>query len=199
LILVDARGHGGSDKPHDSSTYPLEKRVSDVVAVLDALAIDKAHFWGYSMGGWIAFGMAEFAPDRVDRVVIGGQHPYARDMEGFRQLARAGIEEGPNAFLSGFEQMAGTPPPGYRGRLLEADYRAFLAMAQDRPSIESVLPKIAMPCCVYVGEADSLYEETKRASGLIRTAEFFSLPGLSHLQGFVRSDLVLPRVRTFLV
>jgi pimeloyl-ACP methyl ester carboxylesterase len=34
LILVDARGHGGSDKPHDSSTYPLEKRVSDVVAVM---------------------------------------------------------------------------------------------------------------------------------------------------------------------
>jgi len=58
LILVDARGHGGSDKPHDPAAYALEYRVSDVVVVLDALRIEKAHYWGYSMGGWIGFGMA---------------------------------------------------------------------------------------------------------------------------------------------
>lgn len=84
LILVDARGHGASDKPHEPGAYPLENRVGDVVTVLDALAIQKAHFWGYSMGGWIGFGMAIFVPRRVDRIVIGGQHPYARSMEGFR-------------------------------------------------------------------------------------------------------------------
>jgi pimeloyl-ACP methyl ester carboxylesterase len=65
LILVDARGHGDSDKPQDAEAYPLEKRVGDVVAVLDALKIEKAHFWGYSAGGWIGFGMAEFAPKPV--------------------------------------------------------------------------------------------------------------------------------------
>lgn len=198
LILVDARGHGGSDKPHDSSAYPLERRVSDVIAVLDALAIDKAHFWGYSMGSWIAFGMAEFAPDRLHHLVIGGQHPYARNQEHFRKLACRGIEQGPDAFLSGFEELAGKPPPGYRARLLASDYRAFLAMVQDRPSLESVLPSIAVPCCVYAGEGDPMFEDAKRASRRIRNAVFFSLPGLSHLEGFVRSDLVLPQVRAFL-
>jgi hypothetical protein len=117
--------------------------------------------------------MAEFAPDRVNHLVIGGQHPYARNAEGWRQLACAGIEQGPNAFLTGFEEIAGTPPPGYRARLLESDYRAFLAIAQDRTSIESVLQKIAVPCCVYVGEGDRLFEDTKRASERIRNAEFF--------------------------
>jgi len=27
--------------------------VGDVVAVLDALDLDKTHYWGYSMGGWM--------------------------------------------------------------------------------------------------------------------------------------------------
>ena len=51
LILIDARGHGASDKPHDPDAYVLNRRVADVVAVLDALDIRKALFWGYSMAG----------------------------------------------------------------------------------------------------------------------------------------------------
>ena len=51
LILVDARGHGLSDKPHDGPSYALPSRVADVVTVLDAMDIERAHFWGYSMGG----------------------------------------------------------------------------------------------------------------------------------------------------
>ena len=35
LILVDARGHGRSDKPHDSADYVLDKRVGDILAVMD--------------------------------------------------------------------------------------------------------------------------------------------------------------------
>ena len=54
LILIDARGHGASDKPHHPDAYVLNRRVADVVAVLDALDIAKALYWGYSMGGWIA-------------------------------------------------------------------------------------------------------------------------------------------------
>lgn len=52
LILVDARGHGASDKPYDSEAYALSLRAGDVVAVLDALDVRRAHFWGYSMGAW---------------------------------------------------------------------------------------------------------------------------------------------------
>jgi hypothetical protein len=38
------------------------------------------------------------------------------------------------------------------------------------------------------GEADPFFPEAKRASGLIPGAQFFSLPGLNHLEAFVRSD-----------
>ena len=58
LVLLDARGHGGSDKPRAPEAYALEKRVGDIVAVLDDLGFAKAHYFGYSMGGWIGFGAA---------------------------------------------------------------------------------------------------------------------------------------------
>ena len=32
LVLLDARGHGASDKPHRPEAYDLQKRVEDVVA-----------------------------------------------------------------------------------------------------------------------------------------------------------------------
>ena len=62
LILVDGRGHGASDKPHEPEAYQLKLRVADIVAILDDLGIAQAHFFGYSLGGWIGFGAARYAP-----------------------------------------------------------------------------------------------------------------------------------------
>ena len=72
LVLIDVRGHGQSDKPHDPPSYTPEKFASDIVAVLDDLGMKTAAYWGYSMGGWIGFAMARHALDRVACFVIGG-------------------------------------------------------------------------------------------------------------------------------
>ncbi len=88
LIPLDARGHGASDKAHRPEDYELKKQVEDIVAVLDDLGIAQAHFFGYSMGGWIGFGVARYAPERFRSLIIEGQHPYAQNMEGLRQLVR---------------------------------------------------------------------------------------------------------------
>lgn len=58
VILVDARGHGQSDKPHDVGAYSYEQMAADVVAVLAAVGVEHAHYWGYSMGGSIGFHLA---------------------------------------------------------------------------------------------------------------------------------------------
>src|SRR3954453_8073780 len=65
LILIDARGHGRSDKPHDPAAYDIALRAGDVVAVLDDLGIRETSYLGTSMGGWIGFGVAKYAPERV--------------------------------------------------------------------------------------------------------------------------------------
>jgi len=198
LILVDVRGHGESDKPHDEGSYTLDHLVADVTTVLDALGVERSHFWGYSMGGYIGFGMAKYAPHRVTTFVIGGAHPFARDQSGYRQWLRAGVAKGPDELVANFENMAGAIPDTYAARLRSADLEAYLAAARDRVGIEDVLETMTMPCCVYVGEADPLFAQARSASERIPSARFFPLPGLSHLQGFVESHKVLPQVMDFL-
>jgi pimeloyl-ACP methyl ester carboxylesterase len=108
LILIDARGHGASDKPHDPNAYGLQWMVNDVLAVLDHLQLPQANFWGYSMGGWIGFGLAKYAPERVYSLIIGGQHASARSYEARRQQIRRGIEQGMEAFVASTEALFGS-------------------------------------------------------------------------------------------
>ena len=72
LVLIDARGHGQSDKPYDPPSYTPEKFASDIIAVLDDLDMGAATYWGYSLGGFMAFALARHALDRVACFVVGG-------------------------------------------------------------------------------------------------------------------------------
>jgi len=199
LLLIDARGHGRSDKPHDEASYTLAHQVADVTAVLDAVRIERAHFWGYSMGGYIGFGMAKYAPQRVDRLVIGGQHPYACSRAGLRQWLQDAKARGGNALIAGFEKFAGPISDAYAKRLREADLEAWLAFtASDRVNVEDVLATMPMPCCVYCGDADAAFAQAKSAAGRIPNARFVALPGLAHLPAFVESRAALPPVMEFL-
>ncbi len=64
VVAMDLRGHGLSDKPHDSSKYGIEM-VYDVIRLMDYLKIKKAHIVGYSMGGAITLKLATIAPERM--------------------------------------------------------------------------------------------------------------------------------------
>ncbi|NED55325.1 alpha/beta fold hydrolase, partial [Micromonospora aurantiaca] len=63
---VDMLGHGytdGVDEP-----YRIPRYVDHVLAYLDACGIDRAHFVGESLGGWVAGRLAADHPDRVGRL-----------------------------------------------------------------------------------------------------------------------------------
>ena len=198
LVLLDARGHGSSDKPHTPDAYELEKRVGDIVAVLDDLGIAKAHYFGYSMGGWIGFGAARYAPERFRSLIIGGAAPHASDMDGLRQFVRIGIEKGPEALVAMWEEAYGALSPELRERMLAYDYETLLVVAQDRESLEAVLPKMRMPCLLYAGEMDELHQPIEECAKQIANATFFTLPGLDHGAAIMRSDKVLPHIKRFL-
>jgi pimeloyl-ACP methyl ester carboxylesterase len=75
VITLDLRGHGRSDKPHDQSDYSSELFVGDVLAVLDELAIERAHYLGYSLGGRVGFSLAVAYPERMLSFVTAGGAP----------------------------------------------------------------------------------------------------------------------------
>jgi 3-oxoadipate enol-lactonase len=68
VIRYDARGHGESTV--SPGAYSLALLGHDALAILDALAIERAHVCGISLGGQTAMWLARYAPSRVDRIVL---------------------------------------------------------------------------------------------------------------------------------
>ncbi len=201
LILVDARGHGSSDKPHNVEAYTSKPRAGDILAVLDELTLSQAHYFGYSMGGWIGFALAKHAPERFHSLIIGGMHPYKRDPESLNQRVET-LSKGMEAYVASMEAQGGRPmDPAIKARLLANDAKALVASIlgiRDDPGFQDVLPTMTMPCLLYIGEADAHYPFTKEAVKHIPKVTFVSLPDLNHLEVFVLSDVVLPYITKFL-
>ena len=68
VLRFDTRGHGGSSAP--DMPYDFAMLTADVLGLMDALDVERAHFCGISMGGMIAQHVALAAPERVDRLVL---------------------------------------------------------------------------------------------------------------------------------
>jgi pimeloyl-ACP methyl ester carboxylesterase len=203
LVLIDSRGHGQSDKPHDPQSYTPEKFASDVVAILDDLGMKTAAYWGYSMGGWVGFTLARHALDRVACFVIGGRsastasaYPTEPGKEGPLMVAfRSGRpEEVIKVWGEGVT-------PSLRERLLANDMAALIACLQQMQitkGFSDVLGTIAVPTLIYAGSADPIHDQARQSASEIPGAQFVSFPGLIHPAALYRSDLVLPHVERFL-
>jgi pimeloyl-ACP methyl ester carboxylesterase len=204
LILLDPRGQGQSDKPPDPAAYTRTHRVTDILTVLDAEGIDRAHFWGYSMGGWIGYAVGAHAPHRLRSLVLGGATPFEgnpRPTESDFWLN--GLQQGMAALVRGLE--VASPEywrsPGRRARWLTADAAALAAAQRQRltePDLtEEVVAATSIPALLYAGSLDEP-EETARTARLMPNATFIALDGLGHLQTYTRRDLILPHVLAFL-
>ena len=68
VLRYDTRGHGGTDAP--ATSYSIDLFVDDVVGLLDILAIDKVHFVGLSMGGFIGQLFSARHSDRVRSLTL---------------------------------------------------------------------------------------------------------------------------------
>src|SRR5262245_52074341 len=79
-IAPDLRGFGESDRPEAAEDYAIARSVADVLAILDALEVPRANVVGHDWGAALAWLVAAFAPDRVERlVVLSVGHPNVRD------------------------------------------------------------------------------------------------------------------------
>jgi len=73
VILHDHRGTGGSTR--SEIDYSVEQMSRDVLALMDALGVDRAHLIGHSTGGAICQTIALQYPERADRIVLSATWP----------------------------------------------------------------------------------------------------------------------------
>ena len=78
VIAPDLRGFGESERPEAVEDYALRHSFADVLAILDALEVERTHVIGHDWGAALAWTVAAFAPDRVEKlVVLSVGHPNA--------------------------------------------------------------------------------------------------------------------------
>jgi pimeloyl-ACP methyl ester carboxylesterase/predicted glycosyltransferase len=101
VVTYDPRGNGLSDRPTDPTAYEPRVQMSDAVAVLDAIGVDRAVLVGNSFGTALAYLLAALHPDRVLGMVLIGttlnvegrdDYPMARALLTFEE--DHGVDEG---------------------------------------------------------------------------------------------------------
>jgi pimeloyl-ACP methyl ester carboxylesterase len=195
VILIDARGHGKSEKPYDLQSYTDAKRAADVIAVLDALSIKAADLCGYSMGGWIATGVAAFYPHRCRSLIVIGAHGYAQSLSAFR----GALGDNLDGWISHIETASGRRiSPKLRDRLLSNDVDALWAsVALDRADLSGDVAGAGLPSLLICGDRDPLWPDIARFGRCISSWTVM-LPGRDHYTTLAATDEIVAALLPFL-
>ena len=70
VIAPDLRGFGESDRPEEVADYRVRHSVADMLAVFDALGVERAQVVGHDWGAAVAWALGAFASERVERLVV---------------------------------------------------------------------------------------------------------------------------------
>jgi 3-oxoadipate enol-lactonase len=209
VLRYDSRGHGRSAVT--PGPYTIERLGRDVVALLDGLKIDQAHFCGLSKGGMVGMWLGVNAPHRFDRLVlcntaakIGTAELWDSRIDAVRRGGMAAIAESviarwlteefrarePVAVGRVRQMLLGTPPDGYAAccaAVRDADQRAVIA-------------QISRPTLVIAGTQDGATPpaDTRRIADAVPGARYVELDA-SHLSNVEQAAAFNQAVLGFLV
>ena len=179
-IALDLLGHGRSDSPADPARYSMERCLSDIAAVLDALDLSAVDLLGYSLGARIALHFALTHPGRVSRLVLESGTPGIADITERKKrrsddeaLADRIERDGIEAFVDYWQALplwvsqAALPPAvreGLRAQRLKNDPVGLanslrgVGTGACEPMFDR-LSELTMPTLVIAGRLDERYVE----------------------------------------
>lgn len=187
IVAVDQRGHGDSDRP--SSGYSMDAFASDLLALMDALLIDRATVVGHSMGSFVARAAAEKAPHRISRLVLVGTSVSAQNdaVRELLTLTESFTDPVSEAFIREFQASTiHRPVPGAFFEQVVAESRKLPAYVwrQALQGIWDYRPQwpITCPTVILGGELDVVFN-VEQQSALFMATERSTLhlePGIGH-------------------
>jgi pimeloyl-ACP methyl ester carboxylesterase len=179
-VTYSQRGYPPSDVPSDPAKYSQDIARDDVIAVMDALKIDKAHFVGHSMGAYTALHVGIHYPGRCLSITAAGcgwgSSPDPAQCEAMKALAaetgKMFAEEGIAIAAAKYadapmrQAHKNKDPRGWGefARMLsehsaQGHALTMLCLQLKRPTLwemEAQLRKLSVPLLVVVGDEDDL-------------------------------------------
>jgi pimeloyl-ACP methyl ester carboxylesterase len=211
-IAYNARGYPPSDVPEDWQRYSQDRARDDILSVLDALKLPKAHIVGISMGGFATLHFGLHYPNRALSLVVAGcgygaapdkRQQFAEETaRTAAQIAEKGMAEVAKTYGSGPTrvQYANKDPRGYAEFLQQLSEHSTLGAANTmrgvqgrRPSLWDLvegMKKLEVPTLVATGDEDEPCLEPsllmKRAIPMAALAVF---PNTGHALNIEEPDL----------
>lgn len=178
LLMVDFRGHGRSEKPLRRAAYSVAKMGGDVLAAMEAAAIERAGILAYSTGAEVALELLANQPGRFGPAVLGGTGAEFHFGWGRRSLPEDGLRR---PFFDWF-------PPRRVGRLARwalnnplALGACFRALYDGRPPVDlERAATIRSPVLVVVGTRDGFGRSAQRLVDAIPGARLAAISGRNH-------------------
>lgn len=176
VFTVDARGHGRSTRDERPLSYTL--MADDLLALLDALHLDRVALAGWSDGGIVALDLALRRPDRVTRLVLFGVN---FDLTGAQKGSSPALTAYFQRCQEDFARLSPTPK-GYAGLLA-----ALRPMWKTQPTFtKAQLGALETPTLVLGAPHDELIrkDHVKALAAAIPGAQLQWLDGTSHFALF---------------
>jgi pimeloyl-ACP methyl ester carboxylesterase len=99
VIAPDQRGFGASDKPVGVEAYRTDRILEDLIALADALGLQRFTLVGHDWGGAVAWLAALKHPDRLSRlVIVNAPHPLVFQKSLFDDPAQRAASQYISAF-----------------------------------------------------------------------------------------------------
>lgn len=209
LLIPDLRGFGGSDAAAEMVT--MDDHARDVVALLDALGVERAAIGGVSMGGYVAMALLRVAPERASALLLMDTRSGADSDEaraGRERLAAAVLAEGldplvrsllPRLLSPGSAHLADVEAHIRRTATPEGVAAALRGMAA-RPDSGADLAAFSGPALVLVGERDEItpLADADRMCAQLRAPTRLVIPDAAHLANIEQPAAVNAAIGSFL-
>ncbi|MGV1791987.1 alpha/beta fold hydrolase [Rhizobium sp. A37_96] len=209
VLRYDFRGHGGSSTP--AGAYSLARLGRDVIEMLDALGIERAHFLGLSLGGMVGQWLGVCAPERINRLILANTSsnlsPASYIDERIVATLRApDMAENAEAFLANWfpaDMVAANGPviEEFRAMLLGIDRQglAGLFAAVRDFDFRRIVTLVSPPTLVIAGRYDTVtaLSHSEHIAASIQGAKLVVLPAV-HLSNVEYPSEFIANVLDFL-
>lgn len=192
-VELQAHGHTGDVKDRPLT---IEQSAEDIHALLKQLKIEKADFFGWSLGGAIALQIASKHPEMVRKVAVSGTalttEGQIPDMK--KNMASLTPEMFPQEWKDEYAKK-NPDPNGFPN--LVAKIKQFAA--DSKPMKPEEIKAIQAPVLFLIGDADIVrLEHAAEVKRLLPNVSVAVLPMTDHFAPVSRAEWVGPMVKAFL-
>lgn len=191
-------GHGG--RPFPANAFSIPYFSSEIESYMNEMGIDKAHIFGYSMGGYAALYLAKHHPGKVDKLITlatkfhWDESVAAKEV---KMLNAATIKEKVPAFA---DQLQQRHAPNDWEALLDKTKELLTGLGKQNALQPEDYASITTQSLLLLGDRDKMVtlDETVAVYKQLPNARLGVLPGTPHPLEQVNSGLLMQLILAFI-